>query len=157
MEGLGYYHSPIGWLEVASRDERLISMNFVEERSENLETPVIRKTLTELEEYFLRGRKAFSAPVNPEGTDFQRKVWAELLTIPYGKTFAYTDVAARLGDLKAIRAVGTAIGQNPLPVIIPCHRVIGRDGDLTGYGGGLERKKWLLQHEGAMGEQTAIF
>jgi methylated-DNA-[protein]-cysteine S-methyltransferase len=157
MDGIGYYHSPIGWLEVTSRNERLISMSFVDERAENVETPLIARTLAELDEYFHRGRKTFSAPLEPEGTEFQRKVWAELLTIPCGKTLTYTDVAQRLGDLKAIRAVGTAIGQNPLPIIIPCHRVIGRDGDLTGYMGGLERKKWLLQHEGAMGEQTAIF
>ena len=91
------------------------------------------------------------------GTDFQVKVWNELLNIPFGKTISYEELAIRVGNIKSIRAVGLANGQNPLAIVVPCHRVIGKNGELVGYGGGLDKKIWLLQHEGAMQKQLSIF
>jgi methylated-DNA-[protein]-cysteine S-methyltransferase len=104
--------------------------------------------IQQLEEYFSGSRKEFDIPLDLQGTDFQKKVWTELLKIPYGTTISYKELAIRLGDLKCIRAAGTANGANPVSIIVPCHRVIGSDASLVGYGGGLWRKKWLLEHEG---------
>ena len=103
----------------------------------------------QLEEYFERKRKVFDLPLEIIGTDFQKKVWKELLIIPYGETISYKELALRLGNLKTIRAAARANGANPLPIIIPCHRVIGSDGKLVGYGGGLDVKEKLLQLEGS--------
>ncbi|WP_445717156.1 methylated-DNA--[protein]-cysteine S-methyltransferase [Flavobacterium sp.] len=110
----------------------------------------------ELNGYFKGTIKEFSFSINPKGTDFQKKVWEELLHIPYGKTYSYLELSKKLGDVKAIRAVASANGKNPLWIIIPCHRVIGKDGSLTGYAGGLWRKKWLLEHENAS-KQESLF
>ncbi len=109
---------------------------------------------TQLEEYFNGDREQFSLKLNPEGTDFQKNVWNELLKIPYGKTTSYLELAKKLGDVKAIRAVANANGKNPIWIIIPCHRVIGTDGSLTGYAGGLHRKKWLIEHESPYKQQS---
>lgn len=103
----------------------------------------------QLEEYFEGTRREFDLRLSPEGTDFQKLVWEALRDIPYGTTISYQELANRIGAEKAVRAVGAANGANPIPIIIPCHRVIGADGSLTGYGGGLERKRWLLDHEAA--------
>jgi methylated-DNA-[protein]-cysteine S-methyltransferase len=102
---------------------------------------------TQLDEYFSRKREAFTLPLDLKGTEFQKKVWAELLNIPFGKTVSYKELSIRLGDVKAIRAVAAANGANPVSIIVPCHRVIGSDGSPTGYAGGLWRKQWLLEHE----------
>lgn len=107
----------------------------------------LTQAVAELAEYFAGERKDFTFTMNPHGTDFQKKVWAALLEIPFGKTMSYNELAVKLGDVKAIRAVASANGKNPLWVAVPCHRVIGSDGSLTGYAGGLWRKKWLLEHE----------
>lgn len=158
MEGLGYYSSPVGDLMITSRNDKVTGVHFLkEERSEILLTPVIEQCITELEEYFLRGRKFFNVEVELQGSPFQNKVWNELLTIPYGKTISYMELAIRIGDINTIRAVGLANGQNPIAIIVPCHRVIGKDGDLVGYGGGMDKKLWLLQHEGAFAEQLRLF
>ena len=109
---------------------------------------------TQLEEYFYGELEQFSLKLNPEGTDFQKNVWNELLKIPYGKTTSYLELAKKLGDVKAIRAVANANGKNPIWIIIPCHRVIGTDGSLTGYAGGLHRKKWLIEHESPYKQQS---
>ncbi len=109
---------------------------------------------TQLDEYFNGVREQFSLKLNPEGTNFQKKVWNKLIIIPYGKTISYLEFSKNLGDVKAIRAVANANGKNPLWVIIPCHRVIGTDGSLTGYAGGLHRKKWLLEHESPYKQQS---
>lgn len=118
------------------------------------ELPVTKKTPAPLEnaalqltEYFDGKRNTFDFQLNPQGTDFQKKVWKALLEIPFGKTTSYQELSIKLGDVKAIRAVASANGKNPLWVVVPCHRVIGSDGSLTGYAGGLWRKKWLLEHE----------
>ncbi len=105
---------------------------------------------TQLAEYFAGERREFGLPLRPEGTAFQRRVWAELQRIPYGTTISYLELATRLGDPKAVRAVGRANGANPIWIVIPCHRVVGADGSLTGYGGGIEIKRKLLELEGAI-------
>jgi methylated-DNA-[protein]-cysteine S-methyltransferase len=101
----------------------------------------------QLDAYFAGERETFDVPMAVHGTDFQKRVWDQLVQIPYGETISYSELARRLGDPKLVRAVGLANGRNPISIIIPCHRVIGADGSLVGYGGGLERKQWLLEHE----------
>ncbi len=108
----------------------------------------------QLQEYFEGTRDSFSLTLNPNGTDFQKRVWEALQDIPYGKTLSYLELSKILGDVKAIRAVAAANGKNPLWIVIPCHRVIGSDGSLTGYAGGLHRKKWLLDHESPAKQQS---
>ena len=123
-------------------------MNFVKEANqEQIPTPATEHCIRELDEYFFKGRKFFTVELDLRGTAFERSVWSELLTIPYGATASYEAIAVRIGDIKSIRAVGTANGRNPIAIIVPCHRVIGSDQSLVGYGGGLWRKKWLLDHE----------
>ncbi len=102
--------------------------------------------------YFAGRLHAFDLPLAPNGTDFQRRVWSVLRGIPFGETVSYAELARRVSNAAAVRAVGAANGRNPIPIIVPCHRVIGSDGSLTGFGGGLHRKQWLLRHEGAQGE-----
>jgi len=112
----------------------------------------------QLQEYFAGSRRAFDLPLRPSGTEFQRRVWEELRTIGYGETISYGELAERVADERAARAVGLALGSNPLPVVIACHRVIGADGSMTGFGGGLERKRFLLRLEGVPGfEQASLF
>jgi methylated-DNA-[protein]-cysteine S-methyltransferase len=115
---------------------------------------VLADAVSQLNEYFKGERKTFSLKLNPEGTDFQKRVWGALLTIPFGKTTSYLQLSKDLGDVKAIRAVASANGRNPLWIIVPCHRVIGTDGSLTGYAGGLQRKQWLLEHESPFRQQS---
>ena len=158
MKGLGYYTSPIGDLLIESDDDKIITVNFLKDsKQEELRTPVIEQCIAELEEYFFLGRKFFTVELDLRGSEFQKKVWNELLTIPYGKTISYEELAIRIGNIKSIRAVGLANGQNPIAIIVPCHRVIGKSGALIGYGGGLENKEWLLFHEGAMLRQLTLF
>lgn len=115
---------------------------------------ILQEVVTQLNDYFEGKRTEFDVLLNPQGTDFQKKVWNGLLQIPYGKTMSYLELSKQLGDVKAIRAVASANGKNPLWIIIPCHRVIGTDGSLTGYAGGLWRKKWLLELENPSQQQT---
>lgn len=159
MQGRGYYDSPVGALLIESEDERITLVNFVrsDERNEEHLTPAIERCITELDEYFFKGRKFFSIDLTLRGTEFQVKVWNELLNIPYGKTASYLDLAKKLGDPNLVRAVGIANGENPVAIIVPCHRVIGKNGDLVGYGGGMDKKEWLLLHEGAFTEQLKLF
>jgi methylated-DNA-[protein]-cysteine S-methyltransferase len=104
----------------------------------------------QLTEYFAGTRTTFDLPLAAAGSAFERRVWDALRTIPYGSTVSYRELARRLGDVRATRAVGAANGKNPIPIIVPCHRVVGARGELTGFGGGLDRKRWLLEHEGAL-------
>ena len=115
---------------------------------------VLQNCVTQLEEYFSRERKVFDLQLDYNGTDFQKTVWKSLNDIPYGKTTTYLKQARLLGDEKAIRAVATANGKNPFWIVLPCHRVVGSDGSLTGYAGGIWRKKWLLEHEQGCEQQT---
>ena len=117
---------------------------------------VLEDAIHQFREYFEGKRRKFDLTLNPEGTSFQKKVWELLQEIPYGKTISYLELSKRLGNPKAIRAAAAANGKNPLWIIVPCHRVIGSNGDLTGYAGGLHRKKWLLEHE-SPAKQMALF
>ncbi len=114
----------------------------------------LQDAISQLNEYFEGKREVFTFKLNPKGTNFQQKVWKALLEIPFGKTVSYLELSKKLGDVKAIRAVAAANGKNPLWIVVPCHRVIGTDGSLTGYAGGLSRKKWLLEHENPSNQQT---
>jgi methylated-DNA-[protein]-cysteine S-methyltransferase len=114
---------------------------------ENKPAGIVKNCFDQLKEYFEGKRKIFSIDLDFEGTDFQKKVWNELLKIPFGQTISYLELSRRIGDVKAIRAVGNANGKNPVSIIVPCHRVIGTSGKLIGYGGGLWRKRWLLEFE----------
>jgi methylated-DNA-[protein]-cysteine S-methyltransferase len=158
MKGLSYYSSPIGELIIESAEDKIIAVSFLKDaRQEEFLAPVIVQFIAELDEYFFAGRKFFTVELDLHGTEFQKKVWSELLTIPYGTTISYQGLAIRLGNIKSIRAVGLANGQNPLAILVPCHRVIGKGGELVGYGGGLENKEWLLHHEGALLRQLSLF
>lgn len=158
MKGIAYYSSPVGELLIESEDEKIITLNFLKDsKQEEIHTPVIDLCIEELEEYFFKGRKFFSFEMDLRGTDFQKKVWSELLTIPHGKTISYEEMAIRVGNIKSIRAIGLANGQNPIAIVVPCHRVIGKHGELVGYGGGMENKIWLLQHEGSLLQQLSLF
>jgi methylated-DNA-[protein]-cysteine S-methyltransferase len=143
-----YLESPVGLIEIRCSEQGVRSVHFAEQRffepEENAHNLLV---VRQLKEYFDGKRKVFDMPFDLEGTPFQQRVWHELLTISFGKTRSYMDVSRALGDPKAIRAVGTANGRNKIAIIIPCHRVIGSDGSLTGYAGGLHRKKWLLDFE----------
>lgn len=114
----------------------------------------LEQAVLQLKEYFSGKRTDFDLQINPEGTGFQKKVWKELQKVPFGKTVSYLELSKNLGDVKAIRAVAAANGKNPLWIVVPCHRVIGSDGSLTGYAGGLWRKKWLLDHENPVKQQV---
>lgn len=126
--------------------------------SEETVTDKIPETLqpcvTQLQEYFKGNLKHFNLKLNPQGTPFQKKVWQQLQSIPFGKTLSYLELSKQLGNIKAIRAVANANAKNPLWIIVPCHRVIGSDGSLTGYAGGLHRKQWLINHESTNQQQT---
>ncbi|MDB2385229.1 methylated-DNA--[protein]-cysteine S-methyltransferase [Polaribacter sp.] len=153
-----YYKSPIGTAKITGDQDGIQSINIIEddiETSNNV--PVcLQDCVSQLEEYFTKNRKNFNLKLNPKGTEFQQKVWKELQEIPFGKTTTYLQQSKNLGNIKAIRAVASANGKNPLCIVIPCHRVIGSDGSLTGYAGGIWRKKWLLQHENAL-KQHSLF
>lgn len=142
--------SPIGKLTLIADGDVLIGL-YMEGHplpdAEPKTTPLLSRAAKQLTEYFAGEREAFDLPLAPRGTDFQRDVWKALERIPFGKTVSYAHIAKQIGRPAAVRAVGAANGSNPISLIIPCHRVIGADGSLTGYGGGLPRKRWLLAHE----------
>ncbi len=144
-----YFHSPIGIIEISASDDGITSVLFTESEDTSSPNSLTELAVNQLQEYFSVSRKVFDLPLAPHGTDFQKRVWGELQTIPFGKTTSYLAMAKQLGDEKVIRAAASANGKNPIAIIIPCHRVIGTDGSLTGYAGGLWRKEWLLKHEGA--------
>lgn len=140
--------SPVGWLKLECSDSHLQSVLFVEEPAESQDIhPLLAEASLQLEAYFQGKRTEFDLPLGQEGTAFQQKVWDLLYLIPYGKTISYQQLSKQYGDVKAIRAVAAANGKNHLSIIVPCHRVIGSNQSLTGYAGGLWRKKWLLDHE----------
>jgi methylated-DNA-[protein]-cysteine S-methyltransferase len=158
MQGRVYYKSPVGDLVIESLNDKITVVSFLKtEKLDEIPTPTTEQCVRELDEYFFEGRKFFTVELAPDGSTFQQKVWNELLLIPYGRTISYEALAIRIGDINAVRAVGLANNQNPIAIIIPCHRVIGKNGDLIGYGGGLDYKTWLLQHEGAFSEQLKLF
>lgn len=151
-------NSPLGPVGIAG-DRHGISRIYMadrpEEPSENIPTE-LGDAVSQLNRYFDGDLQTFNIKLNARGTDFQKKVWRELLKIPFGESRSYLELARQVGDVKAIRAVAAANGKNPLWIVVPCHRVIGSDGSLTGYAGGLWRKKWLLEHEGQR-KQLSLF
>jgi len=152
MNATTYYFSPLGWIEIQASHDAVISLIFCDERkNEECNDKSCFATLTEcvrqLDEYFSGRLTKFNLPVKQKGTEFQQSVWNALTGIPFGQTVSYGDVAKMLNNPQAVRAVGAANSQNKLWIVVPCHRVIGANGSLTGYAGGIERKKWLLAHE----------
>jgi methylated-DNA-[protein]-cysteine S-methyltransferase len=148
---VAYYHSPIGWLEIRASKKGITHIEYVDAKGEHFNrSGMLKKCKDQLEEYFERKRKVFNLPLDLDGTDFQVITWKEIKKIPLGKTITYQDLSHRLGDPHSERAIGNATGKNPINIVIPCHRVIASDGKLTGYRGGLKRKKWLLEFEGAL-------
>ncbi|NNV55645.1 methylated-DNA--[protein]-cysteine S-methyltransferase [Panacibacter sp. KCS-6] len=147
-----YYQSPVGMLKIGGTDSYIAELTFVDNPDQVIHgepgiSDVIHQCTEELIEFFNGKRRHFTIPVHQEGTEFQQRVWAELVHIGFGKTISYMDLAKKLGDPKVIRAAASTNGKNKIAIIVPCHRVIGTDKSLTGYSGGLWRKKWLLQHE----------
>ncbi|WP_342434152.1 methylated-DNA--[protein]-cysteine S-methyltransferase [Neobacillus sp. FSL H8-0543] len=149
------YQTPIGVLEIEGTNEGICSILFsdqekpVHNKKDDL-PKVLVDCYDQLDEYFKGERTSFTIPFLLEGTDFQKKVWNALTSIPYAQTGSYRDIAVSIGNEKAVRAVGSANGKNKLTIVVPCHRIIGSSGKLTGYAGGLWRKEWLLQHEGSI-------
>jgi methylated-DNA-[protein]-cysteine S-methyltransferase len=158
-----YFPSPVGELLITANESAITGIYFSsrdrvpkdragwqEDTGQGSAGAVLARAQQQLTEYFAGRRTMFDLPLDPSGTEFQRRVWDALRTIPYGATTSYGAIARRLGDPHATRAVGAANGQNPIPIVVPCHRVVGAKGELTGFGGGLDRKRWLLEHEGAL-------
>lgn len=148
--------TPLGVAKIIG-DVHGISSVSVLDQSEEISNTIpdeLLEAVSQLKAYFNSTRKTFDLKLNPTGTTFQKKVWKQLETIPFGKTISYLELSKQLGDVKAIRAVANANGKNPLWIIVPCHRVIGSDGSLTGYAGGLHRKQWLLNHESEVKQQS---
>lgn len=149
----GFLDSPVGWICVSAEMDKVVSIEFLDKPPSREATalypssPVVKKAIRELTAYFKGELTSFDLSLLPEGTEFQKKVWTELLRIPYGATISYAELANRLGDPKCIRAAASANGRNPIPIVIPCHRVIGADGKMVGFSSGIWRKKILLQLE----------
>ncbi len=149
-------NTPLGITEIQG-DENGISKIYIRDENDEITSKIpseLEEAAIQLQEYFEGKRTHFTFLLHPSGTEFQKKVWQELLNIPFGKTCSYLELSKKLGDVKAIRAVAAANGKNPLWIVVPCHRVIGSDGSLTGYAGGLWRKKWLLEHENPSVQKT---
>ena len=151
-----YYQSPLGLLRVGGTDTYISEIVFIDRLDETdydggqlngPVTPIVIQCIEQLIQYFQGQRRSFDFPICQEGTEFQQRVWNELMGIPFGKTISYLELSRRLGDTKSIRAAAAANGKNNIVIVVPCHRVIGSKRDLVGYGGGLWRKKWLLDHE----------
>lgn len=151
-----HIETPIGTAEIKGTSKGIISIKVLDKKLASFEnTPdVLKNCVKQLKEYFEGSRKTFSIQLNPEGTEFQKKVWNNLTKIPWGKTKTYLEQSKDYGDPKAIRAIASANGKNPIWIVIPCHRVIGSNGSLTGYAGGIWRKKWLLNHESEYKQQS---
>lgn len=147
----GHVASQIGLIEIGATTEAIVSLSFVEQRRRDaVSNPVVDRAIEQLEEYLAGDRRAFDVPLVLHGTAFQKRVWQQVLTIPFGQMASYRDIATAIGNPQAVRAVGAANGQNPVAIMVPCHRIVGSDGSLVGYGGGLWRKEWLLKHEGCL-------
>ncbi|HPE82543.1 MAG TPA: methylated-DNA--[protein]-cysteine S-methyltransferase [Aequorivita sp.] len=152
-----FINTPLGILELKGDAEGLASALFKDAENIVISAKIpkeLNDAVLQLQEYFEGNRKEFNLKLSPEGTDFQKRVWQQLQQIPFGKTTSYQQMANTLGDPKVIRAAASANGKNPISIIIPCHRVIGSDGSLTGYAGGLHRKKWLLEFESPSAQQS---
>ncbi len=150
-----FINSPLGITKIVGDESGISIISILAEGELSTEIPKkLKEAVIQLQEYFDGKHTDFTFKLSPKGTDFQKKVWEELRNIPFGKTITYLELSKKLGDVKAIRAVASANGKNPLWIAIPCHRVIGTDGSLTGYAGGLWRKKWLIEHENPSNQQS---
>jgi methylated-DNA-[protein]-cysteine S-methyltransferase len=150
-----YIKTPLGIASITGDENGISVISISDEGQISTTIPVpLQEAVLQLNDYFEGNRTNFTFKLNPSGTEFQQKVWKGLLEIPFGKTCSYMNLSKKLGDVKAIRAVASANGKNPLWIVVPCHRVIGTDGSLTGYAGGLWRKKWLLEHENPTTQQS---
>ena len=149
MEKVFFYDTPVGKLCIGEEDDSITRVTWSKVPQEYIqeETELILNCKIQLEEYFAGNRKQFDLPLAPKGTDFQKRVWKALTDIPYGEKRTYGEIAAAVGNPKAARAVGMANNKNPIGIIVPCHRVVGADGKLVGYAGGMEKKEWLLNLE----------
>jgi O-6-methylguanine DNA methyltransferase len=146
--GYHFFLSPLGGIELCSNENGLTHIWFAaERRQEDKADHFIEAGVVQLQEYFASKRTQFELPLDLQGTDFQKRVWAELQNIPFGETVSYLHISKALGDAGSTRAVGNANGKNPAPIVVPCHRVIGSNGSLVGYSGGIDKKKWLLEFE----------
>jgi methylated-DNA-[protein]-cysteine S-methyltransferase len=155
MSQVTFIKTPLGIAKIVGDEEGISIISILSEGELSITIPnELHEAVSQLQDYFSGKRNYFSFKLNPKGTDFQQKVWQELLKIPFGKTISYLDLAKKLGDAKVIRAAASANGKNPLWIVVPCHRVVGTDGSLTGYAGGLWRKKWLLEHENPTNQQS---
>lgn len=153
---IAYYKTPIGIAKIEGNTQGITSITVMDtdqQPSQNIPS-CLQACVQQLQEYFEGNRKQFTVTLNPSGTEFQKKVWQALQTVSYGKTSTYLKQSKAMGNVKAIRAVAAANGKNPIWIIIPCHRIIGTDGSLTGYAGGIWRKKWLLSHENPSHQQS---
>ena len=149
-----YIQTPLGIAKITGDENGISAISLINEGTISPIIPAeLQEAVQQLIEYFHGERLHFDFKLNPKGTEFQQKVWKSLLEIPFGKTRTYLEQSKILGDIKAVRAVASANGKNPLWIVVPCHRVIGSDGSLTGYAGGLWRKKWLLEHENPSSQQ----
>jgi methylated-DNA-[protein]-cysteine S-methyltransferase len=151
-----YYKTPIGTAKIEGNANGISAISVLDD---TIETSIIipadlQDCVIQLDEYFKGKRTNFNLKLNPNGTEFQQKVWNELTNVPFGKTRTYLEQSKKLGNVKATRAVASANGKNPIWIVIPCHRIIGSDGSLTGYAGGIWRKKWLLEHENPTSQQS---
>jgi len=151
MKNVWYYDFPMGTMGIAQENDAITHISFKGlgnfDGYEIKETQLIKRTAMEIEEYFAGKRRSFDIPLSMSGTDFQRLVWKALQTIPFGETRSYKDIAIQIGNPKACRAVGMANNKNPVAIVVPCHRVIGQDGSMTGYAGGIDVKEYLLDVE----------
>ena len=155
MAQITFFKCPLGVAKIVGDENGISEISILDEGKNSVSIPKeLEQAVIQLKEYFEGIRTHFNLKLNPKGTDFQQSVWQELLNIPYGKTLSYMELSKKIGDVKAIRAVAAANGKNPLWLVIPCHRVIGTDGSLTGYAGGLWRKKWLLELENPTNQQS---
>ncbi len=142
------YQSPLGEMELLAGEQGLLALHFAERAlGDDVTNPVLQECKQQLDQYFAGKRTSFDLPLDMQGTEFQIAVWKELLRIPFGETVSYLHMAKALGDPNSTRAVGFANGKNPFSIVVPCHRVIGSNGSLVGYSGGIEKKKWLLEFE----------
>ena len=143
------YNSPIGEIRISYNQNAITGLDFLPLDSDPSEdSPILNECLTQLDEYFAGKRQTFSINIEfTRGTDYQKKVWAALCSVNYGETASYKDIASLIGNSKAARAIGSANNKNPISIIVPCHRIIGTSGKMVGYGGGIEKKIWLLEHE----------
>ena len=153
-----FLKTPIGHLEVTGSENGIRTLYFLDFRVKPQHVPAcLRACITQLDEYFHGTRQSFDLKLDLQGSTFQMSVWRELVNIPYGQTISYMELARKTGNVKAFRAVGGANGHNPVSIIVPCHRVIGTNGRLVGYRGGLKRKKWLLEHEHAFSQRDLFY